>query len=222
MVKSDVRPSTITPDIDVPAATSIVKDAMLLPTHATLPDGRHVTITEASDHQLSEVYTIVQQAAMNDEGFGADEFPTEKHFRNEIDDGKVFLISTKDSGKMVAALVITTSKYYRGQTVADLYIIVKAEERRKGIGEFCLRTSVEYCRRLGFMGIYADTFSNNVAMRKIIEKTAGFQMVSFLPVGGCLQDGTIVGSIIFYKDLRTLPPVGTEERDGGGADDRPI
>lgn len=187
------------------------------PLHTTLPDGRHVIISAICEEELSDVYALVQGAALNNDGFGYDEFPTESHFRAEVQQGKNFQICLQDSGKLVAVLFITTSKFYRGQSVADSYILVQPEERRKGIGEFCFRLCVDYCRRLGYQAMYADTFSTNVAMRKIFEKF-GFQRVGVLPMGGTLQDGTVVSSQIYYLDLRA--PNGSSNVDSEVAEEQ--
>jgi RimJ/RimL family protein N-acetyltransferase len=52
--------------------------------------------------------------------------------------------------------------------------------------------------------MYVDTFSSNKAILRIIDKIGGFQKVGVLPVGGRLQDGQIVSSIIFIKYLTSM------------------
>jgi RimJ/RimL family protein N-acetyltransferase len=49
--------------------------------------------------------------------------------------------------------------------------------------------------------MYVDTFTSNKAILRIIEKIGGFQKVGVLPVGGKLQGGQIVSSVIFIKYL---------------------
>ena len=75
--------------------------------------------------------------------------------------------------------------------------------RGSKLGAFCMDMCVQFARKLGFMGIYCDTFSNNTAMIKIIESTSGFTKVGCLPMGGVMRDGSFVGTEIYYKDLRT-------------------
>lgn len=215
MVKGVSTCSDVVRKKDVTVCPTVVPhDTMILPTTTTVPDGRHVTISKATDRQISELYVLVQEAARHGDGFGADEFPTEAHFRSEMQDAKMLFVCEKDSGKTLAVLVIALSKFFRGQCVADPYIIVQADERRKGIGEFCFHTCVDYCKRLGFLGIYIDTFSNNLAMRRIVENTPGFRRVGILPMGGCLPDGSIVSSIVYHKDLRVPECQGQQEMNG--------
>ncbi|KAK7478654.1 hypothetical protein BaRGS_00030117 [Batillaria attramentaria] len=200
MVKIESESNATDNDTHVTSA-SAAHDVMLLPLHTTLPDGRHVTISDIPDHQLSEVYAMIQQAAYDSDGFGWDEFPTEAHFRCEVNDGKNLQICLQETCKMIAVLLLTPSRFYRGQRVADPWLIVHPDERRKRVGEFCFGLGLDYCRRLGYQAAYADTFTNNVAMRRILEKL-GFQRVGLLPMGATLRNGTIVGSVIYYKDLR--------------------
>ena len=80
-------------------------------------------------------------------------------------------------------------------------MVVKRSERKQRLGEFALRKSIEFAKRLGYAGMYVDTFSNNIAIIKIIQNIGGFLQVGALPIGGKLQDGHIVGSVIFYKNF---------------------
>lgn len=179
---------------------------LLLPIHASLPDGAHVTVSVVTDPHVTEVYNMIQDAAMNGDGYGVDEFPTEKDFLKEVqhENGKVFRICASDSGKTIAAFVVLDSKYYRGQgTVADSYVIVKPEERRKGIGEFCMEMILQLARRIGYLGIYADTFNDNIAMRRILER-CGFQRVGALPMSGRMPDGSVKPSVIYYRELSAV------------------
>lgn len=178
--------------------------AMHLPIHATLPDGTHVTIDAMTDPQISDMYDLIISAAMSGNGFGVDEYPKEKDFRNEIKGGHNFIVCRKDCGKMVAAFSLIISKFYRGTDikVVDPIIVVRRSERGRGIGELIFRHVVLFSKRLGFSGIYTDTFSNNVAMTKIIERAPGFQRVGHFPMGGKMPDGTLVGANLYFKDLR--------------------
>uniref|UniRef100_A0A0B6ZKP1 N-acetyltransferase domain-containing protein n=1 Tax=Arion vulgaris TaxID=1028688 RepID=A0A0B6ZKP1_9EUPU len=178
-------------------------NVMHLPLHCTLPNGSQVVIDSMSDSHITDMYELISMAAINGTGYGVDEYPTEKDFRNEIKDGHNFFVYNKGCGKMIAAFSLINSMYYRGTdcTFADPIIIVKKSQRGKGIGEFIFRHIVIFSKRLGYMGIYIDTFSNNVAMTKIIERSPGFQRVGYLPVGGKMPDGTIVGTNLYFKDL---------------------
>ncbi|GFO12059.1 hypothetical protein PoB_003856400 [Plakobranchus ocellatus] len=204
------------------------KANMHLPLHTSLPDGCEVTVDAATERQISQMYSLIQQAAMVGEGYGVDEYPTESDFRQEIKGGHTFVVTTRnesealgvaeeeeddedvdieedgtddegggsgrqDRRRLIAAFSLATSKFYRGSDVkvADPIVIVRREERRKGIGEFLFRHAVQFSRRLGFVGIYTDTFSNNTAMIRIIERSPGFKMVGFLPLGGKTPDGTL-------------------------------
>ncbi|KAK6167730.1 hypothetical protein SNE40_021692 [Patella caerulea] len=174
----------------------------IVPLITSLPDGREVVVDFMTESQLSATFAMIQEAAKNSNGFGITEFSSEKVFRREIEGGYSFAITRKDSGELIAGFIIAISKFYRGTKVADPFIIVKKSERRKGVGDFCLRTAVNFAADLEFIAMYVDCFSNNKGMTRIIEKHGGFARCGFLPMGGQLSDGTYVGSIIFYKDLR--------------------
>ncbi|XP_070208834.1 uncharacterized protein [Littorina saxatilis] len=181
--------------------------AMFLPLHATLPNGCHVTVSTVTDYQVSEIFNLVQEAALRGEGYGVDEFPTEKDFLKEVqsENGKMFKICAQGSatGNPIAAFVIVDSKFYRGQgTVADSYIVVKREERMKGIGEFCMQMVMQISARLGYISIYCDTFKDNVAMRKIMDR-AGFQRFGFLPMSARMPDGSLKQSLVYYRELES-------------------
>lgn len=179
-------------------------NVMHLPLHAKLPDGNQVVIDRMTDSQITDMYQLINNAASTGNGFGVDEYPTEKDFRNEIKDGHNFAVCSKDCGKMIAAFSLINSKFYRGAdlTFADPIVIVRRSERGKGIGEFIFKHIVLFSKLLGYLGIYTDTFSNNIAMMKIIENSPGFQLVGHLPVGGKMPDGSVVSTNVYFKDLR--------------------
>ena len=177
-----------------------------LPMVAELATGRHVIIDYMTESQVSETYDMIQDAAQNGEGYGIDEFESEDLFRREITGSDGFAITCKDSGEMIAGFIIAVSKFYRGNSgVADPFIIVKSSERQQRLGEFAMRHSIDFSKKLGYMAMYVDTFSNNMAIQRIVEKIGGFQRVGFLPLGGRLQSGELVGSVIYYKDLNLNP-----------------
>lgn len=155
-----------------------------------------------TDEQVSQTYDMICSAAQRGQGFGVDEYANEAEFRAEIDDGYRFAVIDKNNGEMVAAFILAISKYSRGCPVADPFIIVKDNQRGRGLGRLCMELCVELAARLEFMGMYVDTFSNNHAMLKIIRSIPGLKQVGCLPMGGVMTDGEVVGTVIFYKDLR--------------------
>ncbi|KAK7091548.1 uncharacterized protein [Littorina saxatilis] len=198
--RSTSPPTTLT-------TTTTTTSAMFLPLHATLPNGCHVTVSMVTDYQVSEVFNLVQEAALRGEGFGVDEFPTEKYFLKVVqsENGKMFKICAQGStmGNPIAAFVIVDSKFYRGQgTVADGYLVVKREERMKGIGEFCLRMMKQISARLGYISVYSDTFKDNIGICKILDR-AGFQRVGFLPMSARMPDGSLKQSLLYYRELES-------------------
>ncbi|XP_041360732.1 uncharacterized protein LOC121376982 [Gigantopelta aegis] len=174
----------------------------IVPTTTSLPDGRVLLIDVMTDSQLSQTFAMIVEASKSGNGFGVDEYTSEKEFRQDIAGSYNFAVMSKDDGEMVAAFLITVSKFYRGTHVADPFVIIKKSERGKGIGEHCFKLCVDFARELGFMGMYVDTFINNKAMIKIIETVGGFQQVGCLPMGGRMKDGSFVSSLIFYRDFR--------------------
>jgi RimJ/RimL family protein N-acetyltransferase len=64
--------------------------------------------------------------------------------------------------------------------------------------------AIDFATYLGYFGMYVDTFTSNKAILRIVEKIGGFQKVGVLPVGGKLQGGQIVSSVIFIKYLTLL------------------
>lgn len=159
-------------------------------------------VDSMTDQQVSETYAMICAAAQRGQGFGVDEYASEAEFRAEIDDGYCFAVIDKNDGQMVAAFILAVSKYSRGCPVADPFIIVKDDQRGRGLGRLCMELCVELAARLEFMGMYVDTFSNNHAMLKIIRSIPGLKQVGCLPMGGVMTDGEVVGTVIFYKDLR--------------------
>ncbi|CAG2214719.1 uncharacterized protein [Mytilus edulis] len=179
--------------------TSTTTSLLALPEMDTLATGRRVVIDYMTETELTKTYNMIQEAAKNGEGYGIDEFDSEKEFRKEIKGSHSFAIKCPDSGSFLAGVIIAVSKFYRGHgAIADPFVIVEKSERKQRLGEFALRKSLEFAKRLGYKGMYVDTFSNNVAMIKIIESIGGFEQVGCLPVGGKLQNGHVVGSVIFY------------------------
>lgn len=174
-----------------------------LPFVTSLRDDTCVLIDNMSDEQLTETYNMIQEASRHGQGFGVDEYRNEEHFRDEVEGGFNFAVMSKDSGDMIAAFIIAVSCYSRGCRVADPFIIVRNDQRGKGLGDFCLRMCVDFARQLGFIGMYVDTFANNTPMVKIIERAGGFRQVGFLPAGGYMTDGSVVGSLVYYKDFMT-------------------
>ncbi|XP_062590073.1 uncharacterized protein LOC134251680 [Saccostrea cucullata] len=177
-----------------------------LPMVTTLINGRHVIIDYMTDQQLTETYFMIQEAAQNGDGYGIDEFDSEKDFRREIEGSDCFAVTCKENGELLAGFILAESKFYRGVNgVVDPFIIVKRSERNQKLGEFCMRKAINFSKKLGYMGMYVDTFSNNIAVLRIIEKIGEFQKVGFLPLGGRLHNGELVGSVIYYRDLQNNP-----------------
>ncbi|VDI31089.1 Hypothetical predicted protein [Mytilus galloprovincialis] len=173
-----------------------------LPMVESLETGRHVIIDAMTDKQLAETYDMIQDAAAHGSGFGIDEFINEKNFRQEIHDSHCFAIICKESCDLIGGIILANSKFYRGaSTMVDPFIIIKRTERGQRLGEFAMKTAIQFSQQLGYVGMYVDTFSNNTGMLKILQKIGGFTQVGFLPVGGRLQSGKLIGSIIFYRDL---------------------
>ena len=175
---------------------------IILPEIDTLCTGRRVIIDHMTESQLTETYNMIQEAAQYGEGYGIDEFNSEKEFREEIKGSGCFVVKCEETGALLAGVIIVVSRFYRGHgSIADPFVIVKRSERKQRLGEFAMRKSIDFAKRLGYHGMYVDTFSNNVAIIKIIEKIGGFVQVGCLPIGGRLQDGHIVGSVIFYSNF---------------------
>ena len=173
-----------------------------LPMIEQLETGRYVIIDAMSDAQLAETYLMIQDAAAHGSGFGIDEFVNEKSFRQEIHDSHCFAIICKESCQLLGGIILANSKFYRGSTtMVDPFIIIKRGERGQGLGEFAMRKAIQFSQKLGYVGMYVDTFSNNTGIIRILQKIGGFNQVGFLPVGGRLQNGKLIGSIIFYLDL---------------------
>lgn len=182
--------------------SSLTLNVLDLPEIDTLYTGRPVVIDFMTEQELTETYNMIQEAAKHGEGYGIDEFNSEKEFREEIRGSDCLVIKCAESGSILAGVIIAVSKFYRGHgSIADPFVIVKRTERKQGLGEFAMRTSIDFAKRLGYIGMYVDTFSNNIAIIKIIEKIGGFVQVGCLPVGGKLQNGSTVGSVIFYTNL---------------------
>ncbi|XP_062590064.1 uncharacterized protein LOC134251675 [Saccostrea cucullata] len=176
-----------------------------LPMVATLINGRHVIIDFMTEQQLTETYCMIQEAAQHGDGYGIDEFDSEKDFRREIEGSDCFAVICKESGELLAGFILAVSKFYRGANgVVDPFIIVKRSERNQKLGEFCMRKAIAFSEKIGYMGMYVDTFSNNIAVRRIIEKIGDFQQVGFLPLGGKLKSGQLIGSVIYYRDLSPI------------------
>ena len=147
-----------------------------LPVVATLVTGRHVIIDYMTEQQLTETYCMIQEAAQHGDGYGIDEFDSEKDFRREIEGSDCYAVICKESGDLLAGFILAVSKFYRGVSgVVDPFIIVKRSERNQKLGEFCMRKAIEFSKKLGYMGMYVDTFSNNVAVQRILEKIGDFQ-----------------------------------------------
>ena len=174
-----------------------------LPMVQIVPKERNaVLIDYMTDQQLTETYHMIHKAAKYGHGFGFREFTSEADFRNEIAGSNCFAVMRKEDGSLVASIILAQSKFYRGSNeVVDPFIIVKYSERCKGLGEFCMRKAVELSTSLGYKAMYVDTFTNNNAMIRIIDKIGGFQKVGVLPIGGSLPSGKYVSSLIYFRSL---------------------
>lgn len=178
--------------------------ASVVPYSKATEDGRVLLVDAMTKSQLHETYQLVRDAAEHGQGFGADEYQDEKEFLEDIADGFQFAVMDKDSGEMVAAFILAISKFSRGCQVADPYIVVNKAHRGRRLGYMCMSLCVQFAKQLDFMGIYCDTFSNNTAMIKIIESVPGFMKVGCLPLSGKMNDGQVVGTEIYYMDLRRM------------------
>lgn len=146
-----------------------------LPLLSQLPNNREIIIDWMSDDHMTETYELIQQCAEDGHGFGVDEFQNEEEFRDEIRESFCFVVIDERTKELIASFIMTSSKFYRGSPDAvDPYIIVRPNDRQKGIGEFCMRKVLEFSEILGYQGMYVDTFCNNLGMQKIISKLGGF------------------------------------------------
>lgn len=152
--------------------------------------------------QITETFNLIQSCAQEGHGFAVDEFPSEEEFRLDIRGGDSFAIMCEDTGEMIAGFILAVSKFYRGSAGAvDPFLVVRKAERGQGIGEFLMNKVIEFSKQLGYHGIYVDTFSNNKALIRILDKVGGFTKVGLLPLGGLLKNGSVVPSVIYYRDL---------------------
>ncbi|XP_076456944.1 uncharacterized protein LOC143291150 [Babylonia areolata] len=199
----DLRKSTMLNKVD---NLNLVPTAISTPFTVTSTDrqgGCGVFLVDAmTDAQLSDTFAMICGAGRQGQGFSVDEYADEAEFRAEVESGYRFAVVDKSDGKMVAAFILAVSKYSRGCPVADPFIIVRADQRGRGLGRVCMELCVKLAVRLHFMGMYVDTFSNNTAMLNIIRSVPGMVRVGCLPMGGVMTDGEIVSTLIFYKDLR--------------------
>lgn len=163
---------------------------------------RLLLVDAMTETQVTEMYHMICSASQRGQGFGVDEYENEAEFRAEVEDGFRFAVMDKDGGEMIAAFILAISKYSRGCLVADPFIIVRDDQRGNGLGKLCMELAVDLAPSLGYLGMYVDTFSNNKAMIRIIESIPGLQKVGSLPMGGLMTDGEVVGTVIYYKDLR--------------------
>lgn len=174
----------------------------ILPEVETLPNGKKVIIQYMTEMQFSQTYKMIQEAAERGDGFGVDEFLNERAFQTELDGSDCFAITCKETGELLASLMLAVSKFYRGASlVVDPFVIVNPVARGQGLGRFTMEKALDFSKKLGYEAMYVDTFTNNVALIQILKKIGGFQQVGLLPVGGKLKNGEVVGSVIFYRDL---------------------
>ena len=174
----------------------------ILPMATQLNDGQEIIIDYMTYDQVTETYNLIQACAQEGQGFAVDEFPSEEEFREDIKGGDNFAIMCDTSGEMIAGFILAISKFYRGSTGAvDPFLIVRKSERKRGIGEFIMNRVIEFSKYLNYQGIYVDTFSNNMALMRILDKVGGFTKVGYLPLGGLMKNGNIVSSLIYYRDL---------------------
>lgn len=115
-----------------------------LPLLSQLPNNREIIIDWMSDDHMTETYELIQQCAEDGHGFGVDEFQNEEEFRDEIRESFCFVVIDERTKELIASFIMTSSKFYRGSPDAvDPYIIVRPNDRQKGIGEFCMRKVLE-------------------------------------------------------------------------------
>jgi hypothetical protein len=60
--------------------------------------------------------------------------------------------------------------------MVDPFIIIKESERGQGLGEFATRKAIEFSQKLGYVGMYVDTFSNNTGRSLIFSPLAGWNI----------------------------------------------
>ncbi|XP_063407648.1 uncharacterized protein LOC134691220 isoform X2 [Mytilus trossulus] len=174
----------------------------MLPMATQLPDGRQAYIDYMTHDQMTETYNLIQTCAQEGQGFAVDEYPTEEEFREDIKGGDSFAIICDTTGEMIAGFILAISKFYRGSAGAvDPFLVVRSSERKRGIGEFIMNRVIEFSKYLNYQGIYVDTFSNNAALIRILDKVGGFTKVGYLPLGGLMKNGYAVSSIVYYKEI---------------------
>ena len=173
---------------------------ILLPAFATLRNGRKVKVQHMTDEMFHETYRILKLASRRRSRLN--EFSSEAEFRKEISESDCYAVLCRESGTLLASFIIGDSKFYRGsEGAADPYIIVNPDVKGQHLEEFCLRMAIEICRMKGYMGVYIDTLSTDIAIQDLLVRLGGFQKVGNLPLGGKLASGRVMDSVIYFKSF---------------------
>ena len=110
---------------------------------------------------------------------------------------------SKSSELLVASVILTNSKYYRGPSIVTPWSFVSPAHSGRGLDSLCLSISEYMAKRLGFWGMYLDMLVSDSASVALMERKAGYTRVGTLPHVEMDTQGQPVGCHVYYKDLRT-------------------
>ncbi|GFS10372.1 hypothetical protein ElyMa_003059400, partial [Elysia marginata] len=105
---------------------------------------------------------------------------------------------------LVAGVILTDSKYYRGPSFVTPWSFVSPAYMGRGLDSLCLSISELMATRLGFWGLYLDMLVTDRFSVALVERRAGYARVGTLPHVEMDKAGQPVGCHVYYKDLRQV------------------
>ena len=111
--------------------------------------------------------------------------------------------SNRTAGEhLIAAVILTDSKYYRGPSFVTPWSFVSPAYMGRGLDSLCLSISELMAKRLGYWGMYLDMLVTDLSSVALMERKAGYRRVGTLPHVEMDKDGQPVGCHIYHKELR--------------------
>lgn len=172
-----------------------------LPVRRKLADGEMYVLDVWREEDVDRLYAMFEAVVANGQSYPQSS-TSEDEFRTYFLSNYAFVVRKEGGGGDVAgSFYIKPNFPGRSSHLANYGLLVSADFRGRGVGDFMVTECIRLARLVGFRALYTNlVYANNVASIKLCTKH-GFTQVGRVPNAGDLKGLGLVDALQFYKDV---------------------